>query len=79
MAVEAASDSFVYFWDPFPSTGLHGPALIRGYMSSLTVTCYAIRLISQRGLLFCNGKWRRSGSGGEGLGGVEGEETEVRM
>ena len=37
----AASHSFTCSWDPFPSTGLPRPALIYGFVSSLTETCYA--------------------------------------
>lgn len=35
------SDSFVCLWDPFPPTGLPHPALIWGFVPSLTASCYA--------------------------------------
>ena len=36
------SDYFHCPWDPFPPTGLPHSALIRDFVTGLTVTCYAV-------------------------------------
>lgn len=38
----AISDSFTYSWDSFLSTGKLCPALIKGFVPSLIVTCHAM-------------------------------------
>jgi hypothetical protein len=58
------SDSFTCFWYPFPPTRLHRSFLIGGFVPYCILLC-CVQLVSLGGLLFSEGKWRISKSGGE--------------
>lgn len=52
----ASCDLFAYFWNPFSPVGLPCPALLWGYLPSLTITWYA---------MFGWNLWRPAGRGNE--------------